>query len=149
MDIFSRIFGKKKLPYYTLDGQQFPPECLSKRTRQEILQNSSVPLEDWDGRLIHKGNAEVTYQFHQDVLVEIVVSAEYRTDFLGINSGHPEETLRKLGYKQIGKRDEGGKWWVYWTKDNHYVVVSRRRFNDALLELMYVAGPVEKHLEPV
>jgi len=149
--------GAESVISYTLDGQYYPPDCLGKRRYADVLKNSGVPLEDWQGRLIHRNDPKVIYQFVNNALAEIIVNADYATDFLGLKTGHPEYTLQKLGYRPIGKHDAGSKWWFYWTKDNwkpsspveiHYVVVSRD-FNDDLMELMFTRGTITQSLEPV
>lgn len=135
--------------WYEIDGQGFPPDCLAKRTMGEVIAQSHLELEQKEEprgkvRLHPKGTYKLLYMFHEGLLIEIIVNAEYPSDFLGIRSGKPEIVLSELGYKPHTRE---GYSYVYWVKDDHFVAVSRRR--EELMEISYCAGPLPGNLVPL
>ncbi len=142
--------------FYTIDGQYFPPESLTKRSIDEVIANSRLKLvRGSDVQSLHPiGHEGLFYVFNdRGNLEEICISADYNTDFFGISTGYPERVLQQLGYemkmqKVAGSRNTPTKM-QYWVKGEHYVVISRvgaSRKGGVLTEMMYTSGALPKKL---
>lgn len=128
--------------YYYLDGQLILPSSFGHSTVKDVLSRSQVKLRiDPDFSTLggvalvpEDKRGFLMYQFRNDRLVEIMIGAEYPTDFLGIQSGEPEKVLTMLDYKPYAFPNEIRIWQreemltpslTYWQKPDSCITVRR------------------------